>query len=54
MSLKVKYTYETCALGFYWLKDACINLADVWTLNLFVHSTCLDYYHFVSQIAYKC
>jgi len=27
---------------FYWPKYACINLADVWTVNLWVHGTCLD------------
>jgi len=34
------YAYESCA--FYWPKYACINLADVWTVNLLVHGTCLD------------
>ena len=28
--------------AFYWPKHACINLADIWTVNLLVHCTCLD------------
>jgi len=28
--------------AYYWPKYACINLADVWTVNLLVHGTCLD------------
>ena len=28
--------------AFYWPKEACINLADVWTVNLQVHGTCSD------------
>jgi len=28
--------------AFYWPKYACINLADVWTVNLLVRGTCLD------------
>ena len=28
--------------AFYWPKYACINLADIWTVNLQVHGTCLD------------
>jgi len=28
--------------AFYWPKCSCINLADVWTVNLLVHVTCLD------------
>jgi len=28
--------------AFYWPKYACINLADVCTVNLLVHGTCLD------------
>jgi len=28
--------------AFYWSKYACINLADVWTVNRLVHDTCLD------------
>jgi len=28
--------------GFYWPKYTCINLADVWTVNLLVHGPCLD------------
>jgi len=29
--------------AFYWPKYACIDLADVWTVNnLLVHGTCLD------------
>jgi len=39
---------------FYWPKYACINLADVLTVNLLVHGTCLDKEDFVSQIACKC
>jgi len=26
----------------YWRKYACTNLANVWTVNLLVHGTCLD------------
>jgi len=26
----------------YWPKYACINLADVWTVNRLVHGTCLN------------
>jgi len=34
---------DKCALwAFYWPKYTCINLADVWTVNLLVHGTCLD------------
>jgi len=28
--------------AFYWAKYACINLADVWTVNLYVHGTYLE------------
>jgi len=28
--------------AFYWPKYAYINRADVWTVNLLVHGTCLD------------
>jgi len=28
--------------AFYWPKYAYINLADVWTVDLLVHGTCLD------------
>jgi len=28
--------------AFYWPKYACINLANVWTVDLLVHGTCLD------------
>jgi len=28
--------------AFHWQKYACMNLADVWTVNLLVHGTCLD------------
>ena len=38
----VKYAYKVCALGFYWPNYACINLDDVWTVNLLVHGTRLD------------
>jgi len=28
--------------AFDWPKYSCINLADVWTVNLLVHGPCLD------------
>ena len=28
--------------AFYWPKYACIYLADVWTVDLLTHGTCLD------------
>jgi len=30
--------------AFNWPKYECLNLADVWTVNLLVHGTCLDLY----------
>jgi len=38
----VKFANKSCALGIYWPKYACFNFADVWTVNLLVHGTCLD------------
>jgi len=28
--------------AFHWPKYACINLSDVWTVDLLMHGTCLD------------
>jgi len=29
--------------AFSWPKYTCINVADVWTVNLLMHGTCLDW-----------
>jgi len=50
----VKYADKVYAMGFYWPKYACINLAGVWTVKFRVHGTRLDWKYFVPQIAYKC
>ena len=40
--LKCNMLIKRAHWAFYWAKYACINLADVWTVNLLVHGTCLD------------
>ena len=39
---KLNMLIKRVHLAFYSPKYACINLADVWTVNLLVHGTCSD------------
>jgi len=43
MSLSEKFMFiKRAHWAFHWPKCACINRADVWTVNLLVHGTCSD------------